>query len=218
MPKYFDVVHGSREWELCRVGIPTSSEFERILTPTGKRSTQADAYADRLIAEILTGEAHIGVNTPYMERGSIMELDAANAYELLTGSNLARGGFVTDDLGRYGASPDRLVDDEGLLEIKCPAANTHVGYLLADTVHKDYFPQLQGQLFVTERKWVDIFSFHPVLPPAKIRVVRDEPYIEKLSLVLDEFRTMMSRKIEILVEKGHYKLPEKTTEDLWGAG
>ena len=181
-----NVVQGSREWQAARLGIPTASGFERILTPTGKLSASADGYMCQLLAEQLIGQPMDLADTGFMQRGSTMEAEAVKYYELQRGVDTAKVGFCLRDDGRVGCSPDRLVGDDGLLEIKCPAAPVHVMYML-EGFPKKYMPQVQGQLWITGRKWCDCLSYNPELPPALLRVERDEEYIEKLSDAMDEF-------------------------------
>jgi hypothetical protein len=86
-----------------------------------------------------------------------------------------------------GCSPDRVIGDDGLLEIKCPAPQTHVGYMLTRTVDKDYFPQVQGQLLITERNWVDVQSYHAWIQTVIIRVESVLMYLEILGGALVGF-------------------------------
>jgi hypothetical protein len=145
-----------------------------------------------LLAERLTGK----LTTPYvslqMERGSRMEAEAVAYYDFQQGVVTERVGFITTDDGRYGASPDRLVGEEGLLEIKVPAPHTHIGYLLGKGADKTYKPQIQGQLLVTGRAWVDVMSYNPEMPPALVRVQRDDGFIRDLAKHLDDFCKVMA--------------------------
>jgi hypothetical protein len=193
-----DCEQGTTRWLKLRAGIPTASEFSRIITPTGKASGQWDDYMYTLLAERLTGK----LATPYvslqMERGSRMEAEAVAYYDYLHGVITERVGFITTDDGRYGASPDRLVGEEGLLEIKVPSPHTHVGYLLGKGADKTYKPQIQGQLLVTGRAWVDIMSYNPGLPQALVRVHRDDGFIRDLAKHLDDFCRVMAGYYEQL--------------------
>lgn len=210
MQIYEELEQGSLEWHDARAGRATSSEFSKILTPKGRISAQAEGYANQCVSEILLQRATDILDSNYwMERGKILENDAAEFYSLTYSKELKKIGFITTDCGFFGASPDRLVDDEGLLEIKCPAPKTHIGYLTNKQVDKDYYPQLQGQMYICERKWVDIISYHPELPPSVIRVKRDEEYIKKLSEELQKFKDLMKHKLQTLVMDGHL-----TAEDL----
>jgi len=206
---YFDVSHNSDEWFECRRGMPTSSCFDKIVTPTGKFSKQSKKYAQALLAELLTGEPQQEfAPTFWMERGSILEADAADQYEFMTGYTLLPGGFITDDQMRWGASPDRLVQDKegniiGGLEIKCPAPATHVGNLIDKKIDKSYFPQVQGQLLVCKHlQFIDWFSYHPDMIPSLIRTPRDPEYIETLETGLLEFHETMDEYIDQLIEAG----------------
>ncbi len=186
---------GSFEWLQARSGIPTASEFDKIITPTGKESTQAEAYAERLLAEYILGHPveTFGGNA-WTDRGKELEPDAVKFYELNKDVDTKAIGFCTNDEKTMGASPDRLVGEDGLLEIKCPAPQTHVHYLLTEKVDKGYYPQIQGQLLVTGRKWVDWLSYHPEMPPVIIRVERDEEYLATMKALLAKFTEELEKK------------------------
>lgn len=209
----FDVVHGSPEWGILRMGRPTSSDFEKIITPTGRLSAQADAYENKLIAEIMLKEPVRTLEpTFWMERGSIMELEAAESYEFIHDTQTERGGFIMDDAKRFGCSPDRYIPDtNGGLEIKCPAPHTHVNYLINGTDEKyikKYKPQYQAQMFIAGFDYVDMFSFHPDLPPATIRMEPDLEYQKHLGDALQSLRERMNAKIVWLIDEGHLDLDD----------
>lgn len=183
-----NVEQGSPEWFAVRLGIPTASEFSKIITATGKASAQANDYMLTLVAERMLGhEVEKWQGNMWTERGKELEQEAADYYELTTGTELQKVGFVTNDAGTAGCSPDRLVGDDGLLEVKCPAAHTHLKYMMDKKLDTAYMPQLQGQLFVTGRQWVDIISYYPELKPVIIRVARNEEYISTLQKLLEDF-------------------------------
>jgi len=206
--KIHDCIQGTPEWLRLRAGIPTASEFDCILTPTGKPSKQAESYMFALLAERMMGHPRKEFTSLWMNRGSEMEADAAIFYELQRDVQAVPVGFITNDAGTMGASPDRLVGDGGLLEIKVPAEHTHVRYLLHGTVEQVYYPQVQGQLWIAERKWVDILSYHPEMPPALIRVERDEEYIEKLAAAITAFSSVLEAQYAVLCERGWVKSVE----------
>ena len=191
-----DVEQGTPEWQQLRLGIPTASSFDRILTPkTMKLSAQARSYALELVAETLIGRPLDEVNTAWIERGVFLEPEAVKSYEFSTDRQTEKVGFITTDDGLVGASPDRLlVDINGAVEIKCPAPNTHMRYLI-DGFGADYVVQVQGQMLVGGFEYVDRYSYHPELPPAIERTYRDEAMIVALKAALDEFNAM---KFEIL--------------------
>lgn len=215
--KTYDCVQGTSEWLELRAGIPTASQFDMLLTPTGKPSASAVRYMHMLLAERMMGRPMTEHMSFWMERGSEMEAEAVSFYQFQRDVETEVVGFVTNDAGTIGASPDRLVGEDGLLEIKCPAPHTHIGYLLWKTVDKAYYPQVQGQLWITERSWLDILSYHPELPPALIRVERDEQYIKELAAVVTAFSGELERQYAELVANGWIKtrpVREKTTVDL----
>lgn len=198
-----DVQQGTSEWLSLRMGIPTASCFAQIITPTGKESAQADTYMNKLLAEILTGKPAEFEQTDWMQRGNDLEDAAAQFYAFQDDIELQKVGFVTDINRMIGCSPDRLIRDDGLLEIKCPAPWTHVDYLLNKSIDQKYYPQIQGQLFITGRKWCDIISYHPEMAPVIIRVNRNEEYIDKLSNLLADFHVSMHKKKLSLIDMGY---------------
>lgn len=186
--RIIDVIQGSEAWEQLRCGIPTASNFGKIVTPVkGQLSAASKSYA----IELLANELGVSVPAPpsfWMEWGTENEPYAVAAYEAMRGVKTELVGFVwPDDHSRYGCSPDRLVGDDGLLEVKCPKPETVIEYHVNGVFPSDYKPQVQGQLFITGREWCDFFAFHPKLTPFVIRVERDEKFISALSSALDEF-------------------------------
>jgi hypothetical protein len=214
---YHTVEPQSREWFLLRLGIPTASEFHKIVTPTGKISKQSDDYAHTLLAELMLGHPiDDDMETQWMQRGTELEDSAIKAYEFEVGET-QRGGFVTVDDGSYGCSPDRLVGEVGILEIKCPKPNTHIGYLLSRSAEQEKTPQIQGQLLVTGRQWVDLMSYHPELPPLIVRVERDEKYIALLGAALREFVGQLAEMRKLLEDRyGPFPDPWKEPETVDG--
>jgi len=118
--------------------------------------------------------------------------------------DVTKVGFGLSDCGYYGASPDGLVGEDGMAEFKCPAPHTHIEYLLSGKMDMDYYPQVQGQLLVFNRKWSDWNSYNPGLPFVTIRVERDNAYIAKMAIALDKFKKMFDDKLQILRERGLY--------------
>ncbi len=200
-----DVIQGTQEWLALRAGIPTASCFDKILTPTGKASTQAIKYMHQLLAERMMGHPVTEFVSTWMDRGQQLEAEAVAYYELQRDAETIKIGFVTNDDRTIGASPDRFVGHDGLLEIKVPREHTHVGYLLTHEVDAEYRPQVQGQLWVTGRKWADVLSYHPEMPPALVRVERDEAFIAKLSAAIGEFSATLEEEAVRLMGKGWIK-------------
>lgn len=183
-----DLEQGTQEWLQARCGTPSASKFDMIVTSTGSPSKQAKKYLYQLAGERVIGKPVESYKSAAMERGIEMEGEAADLYELLTDAEVKRVGICySDEVKAFSCSPDRLIGEDGLLEIKCPEIHTHVEYLLSGTAPTDYFQQLQGQLLVTGREWVDFMSYYPGLKPLIVRVKRDEKFLSALKGELETF-------------------------------
>jgi hypothetical protein len=126
----------------------------------------------------------------------IVETEAADWYEFDHDVTAQKVGFITDDDHTVGCSPDRLVGNDGLLEIKAPLPQTQVEYWISGEVSERFRPQLQGQLYVSQRSWVDILCWHDVLPKLVVRVEPDERFIVALDRELRIFNYFIERVME----------------------
>lgn len=194
--KIIDCVQGSKEWLAARCGIPSSSNFDKLITSKGEPSKQREKYMYQLAAEAITGCKEESFQSAAMTRGIEMEAEARQFYELTRNVEVEQVGFCLDDSGLFGASPDGLIEDDGLIEIKSPQSQTCVSYLLKGGLDVDYFQQTQGQLLVTGRKYVDLISYYPLLRPLVIRVVRDEKFLKALRVELEVFCKELKEIIE----------------------
>lgn len=168
------------EWYAARLGVPSAANFEKIITPGGKASTQITGYTNRLLAEKIMGKpCDPDEPNAAMQRGTELEPEARDYYSLIAGP-VVEVGFCLHDDHDFGCSPDGLVGDDGILEIKCPMPWTHVEYLRDQVLPSKYIPQVQGQLLVTGRKWCDFVSFHPDMKPLIVRVEADKAFQAKL--------------------------------------
>lgn len=201
--KVFHCEQGGVEWHALRWGIPTASNFDRILTAGGKPSKQADEYRRYLLAERYFGHPLETVKTSWMQRGNELEGEACSFYEFSREVAVGHCGIITDDDGRYGASPDGLVGDDGLVEFKCPSPENHIRYMLWADVEKDYKVQLQGQLWVAQRQWTDICSYHPAMESVIVRVERDEEFIAALAAEMATFVERLEEEAEELQRRGY---------------
>ncbi len=183
--KIIECIQGSPEWFAARCGIPSASNFDKILCVDGKVSKQRTKYLYQLAGETITGIEEETYSNAVMERGKVMEDEARQLYSLISGLEVVQVGFCLEN--GYGASPDGIVAEKGLLELKCPIISTHVGYLLENALPSDYFQQTEGQLLVTGREWVDFMSYYPGLKPLIIRVTRDEKFLKALRVELEVF-------------------------------
>ena len=199
-----DIAQGSEEWHRARLGVATASEFDRILTPVElKRSTQAVSYRYRLLAEWLTGKPLESYTNRIIERGAELEAEAREVYRFLTDNEVTEVGFIyQDDRRLIGCSPDGVIGSgtiEKGVEIKCPDAHTHVGYLLGGKLPREYIMQVQGSMFVTGAKTWDWISYHPEMNPILLTVKRDERIIDALRIALEDFIGTMLRERALLI-------------------
>jgi hypothetical protein len=202
---HHDVTQYSEAYDRLKLGIQTSSHFHKIITPQGRPSKQWREYACLLIAERILQRKIELYNSPAMERGLIVEADAADWYEFDQDVTVQRVGFITDDNHTVGCSPDRLVGNDGLLEIKAPLPHTQIEYWISGEVNECFRPQLEGQLYISQRSWVDILCWHDLLPKVVVRVEPDEKFITTLDRELEIFNYFMERVIEKI--RATYEMP-----------
>lgn len=199
-----NVTQGTPEWLAARLGKATASEFAKILTPGGKLSASADAYARKLARECVIDEPEEirAYPSKAMQWGTAKEPEAREAYMLATGHDVAQVGFVTHEKhGCLGCSPDGLLTDYcrtvngldwlGGLEIKCPSIDTLTEWLLAKDkddsfVPSEYLPQIHGSMVVTGLKRWDFCGYFPGVPTV-ISTVTWNTYTDKLQAALFEF-------------------------------
>ena len=171
---------GTQEWLTSRLGCPSGSGFDKLITSTGKSSTQSEGYINQLIAELITGKPTEFKVTEAMERGTELEPMAREFYELASGNEVQEVGFCLHDVLMAGVSPDGLMEDGGL-EIKCPTPATHIAYLRAGVLPTKYKQQVMGCMWITGRQWWDFVSYHETMPALIVRVERDDDYIKLLA-------------------------------------
>lgn len=195
----------SDEWYEARRSVMfTASEFDNIITAkTGAKSASVEKLTNKKIAELLLNRKLGFEGNAATERGQELEPDAIDCYAITKDTEVLNAGFVIADDGFYGASPDGFIGNDGLLEIKSVFDESHVANMLNDKAYSDYYPQLQGQLLCTGRKWVDWMSYHPELPPVIIRVERDKEYIAKLKQYLREAKELLETKKQKLKDMGY---------------
>lgn len=178
---------GSTEWLALRAGKFTGSRFADLMamTKSGPSTSRANLITT-LALERLTGEPEPTFQNDAMRRGSELEPFARGAYEAHTGELVTCVAFITHaSLPYCGVSPDGLLGEDGLIEIKCPASQAkHLAALRTGSHANEYHWQIQGQLWVVDRKWCDAVSYDPRFPAglqlAITRVSRDEKAIKEL--------------------------------------
>ena len=198
------IEQGSGEWLKQRCGRVTASRIADIMarTKSGPSASRA-TYMAQLIAERLTGSVTETFVTPAMQHGIEMEAEAASAYEFYASVALERVGFVDHPtIPMTGASPDRLVGADGLVEMKCPTTQTHIETLLGKSVPGKYVHQMMWQLDCTGRQWCDFVSYDPRLPEELRlfvkRVPRDEDAIGELRTAVTDFLSELEARIVML--------------------
>ena len=196
------IPQGSDAWLKIRLGIPTTSSFAKIITPTGKKSSQFSKYLQECLTPYVFGRAQDIVKTPAMMRGNELEPQAVEYYEYYAKVKTQEVGFITSDDGMVGCSPDRFVGKDGLLEVKCPLENQHTINLASGKIDSKYIPQVQGQMLLSGRKWCDWMSYHPDAPASIVRIEPDLEYQEKLTELLDEFTAKLSNQVNDMKGKG----------------
>src|SRR5271166_3667483 len=213
MPIHHKCDPRSAEWTALRIGIPTSSNFHRIVTPkTQKLSSQAAGYMHTLLGEWITGEQVENFTSQWMERGVELEDQAISAFEFLMELETSPGGFITTDDGMLGCSPDRLIGETSDLEIKSPLINTAVRYAL-EGLEEEHICQVQGRLMIEERESVYVFAYHPRLSIPALKVNRDEKFISAMRPVLNAFvETMLECRLKLEQKYGPFVRPEPVTK------
>ena len=202
--KVIDFPQGSPEWLAARLGRVTASRISAVIAEGkgGAPSATRAAYMGELIAEHLTGQqCNAFQGNVDTERGQETEPAARVAYEVSTRQMVNETGLVLHPrIERAAASPDALVGDDGLLEIKCPRVHIHLDYLLSGVPPKAYVPQMAWQCACTERKWVDFASYCPQMPEdLRLFVVRYTPtaaYIDLLERAVVAFLADMDDKLK----------------------
>jgi predicted phage-related endonuclease len=187
----FDCAQGTPEWFACRMGIATASEFDTVMAKGkgGAPSVTRRTYMLKLIGERMTGKPMYRYTNDHMERGHEMEDEARQLYAMVADVEPVKVGFIRREAPGFecGASPDSLIGDSGLLEIKTKLPHLQLEVLLAGRVPSEHMAQIQGQLWVSGREWLDFVSYWPGLPLFRKRVHRDQVYIERIASAVRDF-------------------------------
>lgn len=193
MKIYDKLEQGSEEWFKTRLGKFTATDAQAIAN-NGKG---LETLVYQKVAEILTGKAPETYTNPDMERGNDLEELARNSYELETGTVVKKVGFI-EKSERIGCSPDGLIGEDGLQEIKCLNDGNFVKFLVNGDIDTAHVWQMQMQLLVSERKYCDYVVFNPNFPKPVIivKVQRDDIAIEKLRIGLEEAEKKLVEMLE----------------------
>ena len=206
MENSLEITQGSDAWFAQRLGKVTASRVADVIakTKTGY-STSRDNYMAQLVCERMTNTVAESFTNSAMQWGTETEPLARAAYEAHADVLVDEVAMITHPIIEdAGASPDGLVGDDGLLEIKCPNTATHIDTLLTQTVPGKYITQMQWQMACTGRKWCDFVSFDPRMSDGLQlfvkRVPRDDAYIQMLEKEVIQFLTELDGKIKKLNE------------------
>jgi len=203
MKIFDDITQGEEAWFRVRLGMVTASNFAAVCAK-GQGKTRK-SYMMKLASEQLTGEPEPTYKSDYMEHGSETEDLARHCYEQIMDCNVRQVGFI--QLSDYvGCSPDGLVGDPGMLEIKCPKSTTHVETLERGSMQTCYRKQVQGQLWVAGRQWCDWVSYDPRVlewPMFKERVFRDEELIATIKEEVYRFVAELKEMVANIRERAY---------------
>jgi len=180
-----NIEQGTPGWHKLRAGIPTASEFKKLVTSQCLPSESIDEYALVLASEKWAGYNVDGFGgNKYTDRGKELESLARADYQMKMQLVTTRVGFYTDNLKQYGCSPDDFIGDDGASEYKCKIAKEHLKAVLHyqeyGTIPSEYYAQPQGVMFITKKKWCDLVFFHPELPGLIIRQYPDKDFFREL--------------------------------------
>lgn len=214
------------QWFADRCGCLTGSRASKVFEVSKRDGKPLKGYTDlieTLIAERATGECESTFNSAAMQWGSDHEAEARGYYELKTGNLVDLVGFVRHDtIPFFGASPDGLVGDDGLVEIKCPNTTTHLKRIREGKVPEEYKPQMLVQLIVTGRKWCDFVDYDPRVLDERLRYfcVRFEPTEEERKETLEKCKAFLdevdAEYRALLQTVGAYKEPADDPDDTDG--
>lgn len=206
---YTDIIQGTDEWKRVRAGKVTGSRISDVLAKGrgNSESTTRRNYMAQVAVEILTGEPMMETySNGHMNRGNELEPSAREVYEFITGYDVQQIGFIDHErISHYGVSPDGLVGEEGLMQIKSPIPAIHIDYLLAGTVPTQYVKQMQAEMDCTGRAWNDFVSYCPALPEELqlfiVRCERDEEMISTIRAGVEKFLSEVDGLVSRLREK-----------------
>lgn len=192
-PEIFMCDQGSAEWLSCRLGIPTASEYRKVLAKS-KELRMRTGYMRKLAGEILTGVPAEHYTNAQMERGHVQEPEALDLYAFVTEFEPHRVGFIRN--GDTGCSPDALLGWDGAVEIKSALPHIMVEIICADQFPPEHEAQVQGGLWIMEREWCDLVCYCPGLPLFIKRAERNEDFIKKISGEVARFNEELAALVD----------------------
>lgn len=182
-----DFEQGSDEWLNFRLGKISGSNADKLITATGKKSSQADGYLAKLVAQTI--ESAENFTTDAMQRGIDLEPQARLFCEHAIDDKISQIGCVSIADTNIMCSPDGILGNKkikGIYEAKCPNLDNHILYLLSQSLTPKYKPQIMFNMWVCEAEYAYYHSYHPKLKSLIVKVVRDEEYIKNLADIVLE--------------------------------
>jgi len=204
-----EMEQGSEAWAQARCGLVTASRASDVIAVVrnGEAAVRRN-YRAELISEILTGVPYPRYLSQEMKWGIAKEPEARVAYELAHDVLVETCGFILHPgVDRFGASPDGLVGDDGLIQIKCPNTATHLSWLMSGVIPVEHMPQMLAEMSCTQRAWCDFVSYDPRLPEHLQLFVRRFSRDAKLIAVLEREVENFNQQIDELLAA----LPQKPT-------
>jgi hypothetical protein len=199
---HWEIQQGTPEWNDIRRGLITSSSMKKLITPTGKIADNdtSRGYLFELACQRMTGQSGLGYSSELMERGTELEPFARAVYHEKV-APVRECGFVKIRIGDgyVGFSPDGLVGDDGMIEIKSRVAKHYMNTVCKGTMPDEHVIQVQTGLWISGRQWCDFITYLPGLPYCRVRVKRNEDLIrsidqaakageDRISSLIEEFR------------------------------
>lgn len=191
---YHEIIQGSDEWYQARLGIVTASEVNNLVTPTGKLAS--GKKVENFSCEIASQRHNMQIEDSYqsfdMMKGSFNESHARDAYND-NFEDVSECGFIVRDFGEFkiGGSPDGLIGDDGILEIKCRMPKFHVSVIATDCVPSEFSNQIQAMLMITGRKWLDFVHYSSGMSLFVKRVYPDEKRMDVIKSAVAKFEPMV---------------------------
>lgn len=202
------ITQGTEEWHAQRLGKVTASRLNDVMAKTKSGySASRKNYMAELICEILSGERNDFFQNAAMIRGTELEPKARMYYEFENDCEVSEVGFIDHvSIPNFGASPDGLVGDDGLIEIKCPNTATHIEFIENGKPARKYVLQMHAQMMAAERKWCDFVSFDdrinvPALQFQVKRINFDEALAQEIKTEVEKFNEELFDKIESLINR-----------------
>lgn len=195
---HYDIEQRSDEWYAIRCGRLTGSDFHTFMGNSETKKNKLLQKACEKITGKIEDDHYISAD---MQRGIDLEDEAVFLYEMQSGNEVKKVGFI--ELDEFvGCSPDGLVGDDGMIECKAPKDSVYLKQVIEDKIKPEYYTQIQYNLYVSGRKWCDYIAYNKNFELFVKRFERDEPYIEKIKVAINECVQVIKENIEKYNKKG----------------